>query len=120
MKRLLLILVALASVALANDAQGQIGWTLDQCRKHWGRETISHLGEEKGSGDVSSKSGAPSCFVGDRTNEEHRSQNGCRIGFWHHGNVTVAVAGVAVHSDDIQSLNRGAATDKDVGHGFGK
>jgi hypothetical protein len=38
MKKMLLILMVLASAANA-----QIGWTLDQCRKHWGRESISHL-----------------------------------------------------------------------------
>jgi hypothetical protein len=38
MKKMLLMLMALASVAHA-----QIGWTLDQCRKHWGRESsIEH------------------------------------------------------------------------------
>jgi hypothetical protein len=34
MKKVLLILMVLAGVANA-----QIGWTLDQCRKHWGHET---------------------------------------------------------------------------------
>jgi hypothetical protein len=38
MKLMLLILMTLASVA-----HGQIGWTLDRCRKAWGRETgIKH------------------------------------------------------------------------------
>jgi hypothetical protein len=38
MKTMLLILMAMASVANA-----QIGWTLDQCRKHWGLESsIEH------------------------------------------------------------------------------
>jgi hypothetical protein len=36
MKKMLLTLMILASAANA-----QIGWTLDQCRKHWGRESIS-------------------------------------------------------------------------------
>jgi hypothetical protein len=36
MKTMLLILMVLASAANA-----QIGWTLDQCRKHWGWESIS-------------------------------------------------------------------------------
>jgi hypothetical protein len=43
MKKMLLILMALASWAMADDAHAQIGWTLDQCRKHWGRESsIEH------------------------------------------------------------------------------
>jgi hypothetical protein len=43
MKRILLILMVLASVAMAGDAHAQIGWTLDQCRKHWGQESsIKH------------------------------------------------------------------------------
>jgi hypothetical protein len=43
MKKMLLILMVLASVAMAGDAHAQIGWMLDQCRKHWGRETsIEH------------------------------------------------------------------------------
>jgi hypothetical protein len=36
MKLLLLILMTLASAVTVN---AQIGWTLDQCRKHWGQET---------------------------------------------------------------------------------
>jgi hypothetical protein len=39
MKKLLLILTV-ASLSFAN-AHAQIGWTLDQCRKHWGRESIA-------------------------------------------------------------------------------
>jgi hypothetical protein len=40
MKRLLLILMVLAGAAHA-----QIGWTIEQCRKHWGRENNSYLYE---------------------------------------------------------------------------
>jgi hypothetical protein len=38
LKKLLLILMVLASVCTANVAQAQIGWTLAQCRKHFGHE----------------------------------------------------------------------------------
>jgi hypothetical protein len=31
----------LTLMVLASVAKAQIGWTLDQCRKHWGRESIS-------------------------------------------------------------------------------
>jgi hypothetical protein len=35
-----MILMAAAALMLAaGDAEAQIGWTLDQCRKHWGRES---------------------------------------------------------------------------------
>jgi hypothetical protein len=40
MKSMLLVLMALAT--LAGNAQAQLGWTLDQCRKHWGKE--KHIG----------------------------------------------------------------------------
>src|SRR5690349_14793685 len=41
--KMLLTLMVLASLV---NAKAQIGWTLDQCRKHWGRETIAtyHMG----------------------------------------------------------------------------
>jgi hypothetical protein len=39
MKKILLSLLPLASVALTVNAQAQIGWTLNQCRKHWGHES---------------------------------------------------------------------------------
>jgi hypothetical protein len=39
MKRTLLTLMTLASIAMAGDAHAQIGWTLNQCRAHWGKET---------------------------------------------------------------------------------
>ena len=42
MKRILLTLMAIAGcLTIAGNAHAQIGWTLEQCRKHWGRETIT-------------------------------------------------------------------------------
>ncbi len=41
MKRILLTLTTFVSFSFGN-AHAQIGWTLDQCRKHWGRENTSH------------------------------------------------------------------------------
>jgi hypothetical protein len=38
----LTMITAAAAFAVAVDAHAQIGWTLDQCRKHWGRESIFH------------------------------------------------------------------------------
>ena len=32
------ILLTLIVMAMADDAHAQIGWTLAQCRKHWGKE----------------------------------------------------------------------------------
>jgi hypothetical protein len=44
MKKILLMLMALGMASfMANNAFAQIGWTLDQCRKHWGPQTgIDH------------------------------------------------------------------------------
>jgi hypothetical protein len=40
--KILLLVLTVASFSLANT-HAQIGWTLDQCRKHWGRESsIEH------------------------------------------------------------------------------
>ena len=42
-RRLLLTLLTMATLAMADDAHAQIGWTLEQCRKHWGPQTgIEH------------------------------------------------------------------------------
>jgi hypothetical protein len=41
MKTMMKIMMAVAAFALVVGAHAQIGWTLDQCRKHWGQESIT-------------------------------------------------------------------------------
>ena len=45
MKKTLLILTALASLTMANSSRAALGWTLDECKQHWGEPVRSWAGD---------------------------------------------------------------------------
>jgi hypothetical protein len=42
-KSLLWLLVTIAGLFLANPSKAALGWTLDQCKEHWGQPTVAPM-----------------------------------------------------------------------------